>query len=91
VLDSGITLIMNVPSTVTVGQATTVTVSTSPATSNLSVFLYEDVGCDYTPDLTDFGSANLIGSALTNSSGVATFSYTPSSTGVKRLVAIYNG
>jgi hypothetical protein len=91
VFDSGISLIMSLPSSVTVGQATTVTVSTSPATSNLSVFLYEDDGCDYTPDLTDFGSAKLIGSALTNSSGVATFSYTPSTTGVKRLVALYYG
>jgi hypothetical protein len=91
VFDSGISLIMSLPSTVTVGQATTVTVSTSPATSNLSIFLYEDNGCDYTQDLTDFGSAKLIGSALTNSSGVATFSYTPSTTGVKRLVALYYG
>ena len=91
VLDSGISLIMSLPSSVTVGQATTVTVSTSPATSNLSIFLYEDVGCDYTQDLVDFGSARLIGSALTNSSGVATFSYTPSTTGVKRLVALYYG
>jgi len=91
VFDSGISLIMSVPSTVTVGQATTVTVSTSPATSNLSIFLYEDNACDYTQDLVDFASARLIGGALTNSSGVATFSYTPSTTGVKRLVALYYG
>jgi len=91
VLDSGISLIMSLPSTVTVGQATTVTVSTSPATPNLSIFLYEDNACDYTQDLVDFGSAKLIGSALTDSSGLATFSYTPSTTGVKRLVALYNG
>jgi len=87
VLDSGISLVIIVPTTLTTSQAVTVSVSTIPATSNISIYLFEDFG-DYTPDDTDF-SGTLIGTAVTNASGVATFTYTPTFNGTHRLVALY--
>jgi len=87
VLDSGISLVIIVPTTLTTSQAVTVSVSTIPATSNISISLFEDF-FDYTADDSDF-SGTLIGTAVTNASGVATFTYTPTFNGTHRLIALY--
>jgi len=87
VLDSGISLVIIVPTTLTTSQAVTVSVSTIPATPNISISLFEDF-FDYTADDSDF-SGTLIGTAVTNASGVATFTYTPTFNGTHRLVALY--
>jgi hypothetical protein len=85
--DNFIGLTISAPA-LTQGQTVTVQVSTSPATSNITIYLYalqgELIG------FTGFGGT-LLGSGVTNTSGVASISFTVPSYSTVVLLAEYMG
>ena len=87
--DNPITLSISLPASITQGQTITVQVYTTPATSNITIKLYNFYGTNEI-DFTGFGGT-LLGSGVTNTSGVASISFVVPSQSTLYLVAIYDG
>ena len=87
--DNPITLSISLPASIPQGQTITVQVYTTPATSNITIKLYNFYGTNEM-DFTGFGGT-LLGSGVTNTSGIASISFVVPSQSTLYLTAIYDG